>query len=177
MAKNSVVIFDRDGTLNARIRGGYLLNAKEIQRPNDLEVLKLLIYPRFRIAIASNQACISKGLIDISGVRALTKAVLGPILSLDDSQIFICGHQERDNCLCRKPKSKLLDDCLHFYSADPEKSFFIGDSQSDKEAATNAGVNFMGVCWDGECLGFGCSHTLSEAIRLIVGTHDVREGR
>jgi D-glycero-D-manno-heptose 1,7-bisphosphate phosphatase len=149
-------MLDRDGTLNARIRDGYLLNFEDMQRARDLDCLRILEDLGFQLCVVTNQACVSKKLIDISAVTKIS-----------ESQLFVCIHQEFENCLCRKPKPKLLQDCLAYNQADSASSFFIGDSPSDKEAAKSGGVTFLGVCWDGECMGPSCSHTLSGAVKNI----------
>ena len=167
MTSKRIVMLDRDGTLNVRIRNGYLLNSEKIQRAKDLDCLRILEDSGFQLCIVTNQACVSKKLIDISGVKNLTQEILHPFIKIPDSQLFICTHEEFENCLCRKPKPKLLQDCLSHNQAHPASSFFIGDSPSDKEAAECAGVTFLGVCWDGECMGPSCSHTLSGAVGKI----------
>lgn len=167
MTKKRIVMLDRDGTLNARIRDGYLLRTKDIQRARDLECLCTLEDLGFQLSVVTNQACVSKNLIDILDVKKLTQEVLYPVTRIPESQLFVCTHQEFEDCFCRKPKPKLLEDCLAHNQADPASSFFIGDSPSDKEAAKSAGVPFLGVCWDGVCIGPSCSHTLSGAVKKI----------
>ena len=167
MRTKRIVMLDRDGTLNVRIRNGYLLNSEKIQKAKDLDCLRILEDLGFQLCIVTNQACVSKKLIDISGVMKLTQEILHPFIKIPDSQLFICIHEEFENCFCRKPKPKLLQDCLTHNQADPASSFFIGDSPSDKEAAELAGVTFLHVCWDGECTGPSCSHTLSGAVKEI----------
>ncbi len=175
MSNKKLVIFDRDGTVNKRLRGGYLLKNSEIQRPKDFMDLSLLLQQGFQLSVASNQACISKGLIDVLEVKALTKEVFGPILALDYSQIFICSHQESDNCECRKPKPQLLFNSINFNKADPNNTFFVGDTQTDRQAAESAGIKFVGVCWDSDCLNSNCAHSLSSAVRMIVDYKTAKE--
>jgi len=164
----AVVMLDRDGTINARVRGGYLLSLEDIQRPIDLVSLRILKGLGIQLNIVTNQACISKRLIDVSSVRVLTREILAPVTTISDSQIFICSHQSFENCLCRKPGTKLILDSLAYNEVGPDSAFFIGDSPSDREAAHASGITFLGVCWDSECFGPECSHTLSGAVSEIV---------
>ena len=170
MTDKKILMLDRDGTINARIRNGYLLKSKDIRRPPDLDSLLKLEALGFEINVITNQACISKKLISLIEVRNLTKEILSPILEISDSQIFICEHQALENCHCRKPESKLVFDCLEYHGAESRSAFFIGDSATDSIAAAAAGVKFLGVCWDSECLGFACSHTLEGAVEAISAT-------
>lgn len=176
MTSSRVVMLDRDGTLNVRIRDGYLLASEDVRRAKDLNCLAKLEDLGFQLCVITNQACVSKKLIDISAVKKLTQEVLLPVIRISQSQLFVCIHQDFENCLCRKPKPKLLQDCLTQNRADSISSFFIGDSPSDLEAAKRAGVRFLGVCWDGECLGPVCCHTLSGAVEMITSLVGMEEG-
>jgi imidazoleglycerol-phosphate dehydratase/histidinol-phosphatase len=53
---------------------------------------------------------------------------------------FICPHKPADNCLCRKPKTGLLDDYLKTHPIDREHSYVIGDRETDLQLATNLGI-------------------------------------
>jgi D-glycero-D-manno-heptose 1,7-bisphosphate phosphatase len=176
MTSKRIVMLDRDGTLNARIRDGYLLNSTDMQRARDLDCLRILEDLGFQLSVVTNQACVSKKLIDLSTVKKLTQEILYPVTRISESQLFVCTHQEFENCSCRKPKPKLLQDCLAHNQAGSTSSFFIGDSPSDKEAAESAGVTFFGVCWDGVCIGPSCSHTLSGAVKKITAILGKEEG-
>jgi D-glycero-D-manno-heptose 1,7-bisphosphate phosphatase len=156
-----LLILDRDGTLNSRIREGYLLQKKDIVRAKDFQELSKLLKNDFIFCIASNQACISKGLISEESVIEITQAVVAPITQISKDQIFVCPHQEYEHCLCRKPEPQLLLSALEHNGITPENAYFVGDSQYDRLAAEKLGINFYGVCWDGDCLGPDCYHTLS----------------
>jgi D-glycero-D-manno-heptose 1,7-bisphosphate phosphatase len=148
-----------------------------MERAKDLDSLIRLEDLGIQLCVVTNQACVSKKLIDISAVKKLTQEILYPVTRISESQLFVCIHQEFENCLCRKPKPKLLQDCLTYNQAESISSFFIGDSPSDMEAAKRAGVRFLGVCWDGECLGPVCSHTLLGAVETIIQLIGMEEGR
>lgn len=59
--------------------------------------------------------------------------------------IFICPHMPEDNCLCRKPKTGLLNEFLSKTSFDRTSSWFIGDRPCDKELAERLGMPFLPV--------------------------------
>jgi D-glycero-D-manno-heptose 1,7-bisphosphate phosphatase len=54
--------------------------------------------------------------------------------------IYVCPHDNKDNCNCRKPKPGLLLDAAKDYHLNLSECFMVGDSQSDIDAAHNAGV-------------------------------------
>ena len=58
-------------------------------------------------------------------------------IPLDD--IFVCYHDDKDNCDCRKPKPGLLLEAGKKWNVDFKKSFMIGDRWRDIEAGKNLG--------------------------------------
>jgi D-glycero-D-manno-heptose 1,7-bisphosphate phosphatase len=54
--------------------------------------------------------------------------------------IYICPHDNKDNCACRKPKPGLFFIAKEELEIDLSNSFMVGDSQNDIDAAKNAGV-------------------------------------
>lgn len=163
-----LVIFDRDGTLNSRIHGSYVLSAEDIVIPDDLNQLSMLTQSGFQIAIATNQSCISKNLITHSQVLMLTQMICQPYLELNSSSIYVCPHVVTDYCMCRKPKPGLINRILADQANSVSNIFMVGDMQSDYQAAKAADIDFVGVCWDGECTGLLCRHTLTNAITWII---------
>jgi imidazoleglycerol-phosphate dehydratase/histidinol-phosphatase len=53
---------------------------------------------------------------------------------------FFCPHFERDACECRKPKTGLLTKYLAETAIDRERSYVIGDRDTDLQLAQNLGV-------------------------------------
>ena len=51
----------------------------------------------------------------------------------------------KKDCFCRKPKPGMILEQAFLRNIDLKNSLFIGDSISDRDAALNAGVNFMNV--------------------------------
>ena len=58
-------------------------------------------------------------------------------IKLDD--IFVCFHDDDDNCECRKPKPGLLLDAGKKWGINLNKSYMIGDRWKDVQAGINAG--------------------------------------
>jgi D-glycero-D-manno-heptose 1,7-bisphosphate phosphatase len=55
--------------------------------------------------------------------------------------VYVCPHNNSDNCHCRKPKPGMLFDAVKDYQLDLKKCFMIGDSQKDIDVAKNAGCS------------------------------------
>ncbi len=142
------ILFDRDGVLNRRIVGGYVL------RPDDFEWL-----PGARAALAhahgaglicavvTNQACIGRGLVSADGVRAIHDRMLAEAAVAGGriDGVFVCPHRPEDGCGCRKPRPGLLHEAARTLRLDLSASVLIGDSPTDIEAAAAAGVRAIRV--------------------------------
>ncbi|MDR1529954.1 MAG: bifunctional histidinol-phosphatase/imidazoleglycerol-phosphate dehydratase HisB [Burkholderiales bacterium] len=55
-------------------------------------------------------------------------------------EVLICPHRPKDNCDCRKPKTQLLARYLGDPDWSRERSFVIGDRDTDIQLANNIGV-------------------------------------
>jgi D-glycero-D-manno-heptose 1,7-bisphosphate phosphatase len=65
-------------------------------------------------------------------------AALRAALPVDD--IFVCPHDDRDHCHCRKPKPGLILDAARKYGIDLAASFMVGDRWRDIDCGAHAGV-------------------------------------
>jgi histidinol-phosphate phosphatase family protein len=55
--------------------------------------------------------------------------------------IAVCPHAPCENCLCRKPRPGLLNELIKVSKIkDRNRIFFVGDKDTDMEAAQNAGI-------------------------------------
>lgn len=62
---------------------------------------------------------------------------------IEFDRVFICPHFPEDDCLCRKPKTGLVDYWLTTVELDRDKSFMYGDRDSDGEFAKSIGIQFV----------------------------------
>ncbi len=162
-----LIILDRDGVLNVRNKFGYILKPEELTFPSDLNVLSKLSEERISFAVATNQQCVGLGLISHDLAIEISKTPLRTI-GVGNPNVFLCPHLISENCRCRKPLGGLIEQALNFTKIDKGLAIMVGDSVSDMEAAQNAGVDFLGVCWDGDCLGLYCCHTLTGVVERVL---------
>ena len=136
------IFIDRDGVINCRRAGDYVLNWSDFSfTPGITEALSELAKLRLPIIVISNQACVGKGLLTVSGLQDITTRMYeilaaGGILI---SAAYYCIHRVEDNCNCRKPKPALLYNAASNYNIDLNRSVFIGDSDTDMQAGLAAG--------------------------------------
>ena len=130
------VFLDRDGVINkVYIKDGLP------QSPNSLNELKILPGVResiiklkklnFICLVVTNQPDVSRKKIEKNSVIQMNNFLKNEI-SLDD--IFVCYHDDSDNCNCRKPKPGLLLQAGKKWDVDFKKSFMIGDRWKDIQA-------------------------------------------
>ena len=141
--KNKAVFLDRDGVLNKE-RGEYTYKSRDFEWvPDSLEALKILSDNGFLLIIISNQGGISKKLYSKIDVMNIEKSITVPLekegIRILDS--YYCPHHSAiEKCLCRKPKSLLLERAMAKYNIDPAQSFFIGDNVRDMVAGQRVAV-------------------------------------
>jgi D-glycero-D-manno-heptose 1,7-bisphosphate phosphatase len=156
ISAETLIIFDRDNTLSLDLGP---MNGKSdcIILPKVIEGLKLLTEISPILAIATNQSYVGRGQITLQEVeefhQKLLKILQGNGISVN--LIGICPHAPWENCLCRKPKPGLLNELIKTSNVqDRNRIFFVGDKESDMEAAKNAGIqglksdqsNFLSLC-------------------------------
>ena len=135
------VFLDRDGVINkVYIKDGLP------QSPNSLNELKILPGVResiiklkklnFICLMVTNQPNVSRKKIDKNSVIQMNNFLKNEI-ALDD--IFVCYHDDSDNCNCRKPKPGLLSQAGKKWDVDFKKSFMIGDRWRDIQAGEKVG--------------------------------------
>lgn len=140
MKKRRFVLLDRDGTLI--VEKNYLSNPDEIEFiPGSIRALKELKKLGLGLLIITNQAGIGRKYFDIKTLsqthHKMTNLLLKKGVVLDG--IYFCPHIPEDDCLCRKPKTKLVEDAAKKHNFDPKECFVVGDKKSDIELGKNIG--------------------------------------
>lgn len=139
-----IAFIDRDGVINDDT-GKYYIYKKEdfIITEGLIEALQLLENNDFKIIIITNQGGIAKKIYTKKEVDLLHSYLLDMLQKNDVNPlaIYYCPHHESvEQCLCKKPQSLMIEKALARFNGDIEKSFFIGDRESDLEAAKRAGI-------------------------------------
>jgi len=136
------VFLDRDGIIN-KTRDDYVKTIQEFEiLPNVAEAIRLLNNKNILVIIISNQSAVNRGLLSIETLNKIHK-FLQLELSKTGSKInaiYYCPHKPDEFCNCRKPKPGLIFKAAQELKINLDNSILIGDSQSDIEAAYNAGI-------------------------------------
>jgi D-glycero-D-manno-heptose 1,7-bisphosphate phosphatase len=139
--KGPAIFIDRDGVINCRRPGDYVLDFSQfVFVPGIRAALKQLASLRLPMIVISNQAAVGKGLLKPADLEEITRRMRRALL--DDGTVitaaYYCPHKQDENCACRKPKPGLLQQAAQDFSIELDRSIFIGDSESDVAAARAA---------------------------------------
>ena len=129
------LFIDRDGTMGD---GPYHMRTPQAYTPfpGTKEAFHQLRQAGFRLYIVTNQSCIARGLDGGYDFAAEFRDA-----GADDW--FICPHDDRDSCACRKPMPGLLHRAQKKYALDMSRAYTIGDRWSDMVAGGRAGTRLI----------------------------------
>ena len=140
MQKQKCVFLDRDGVLN-RERGDYTYRLEDFEvLPGVPEALALLKENGYLLIVVTNQAGVAKGLYQRADVLACHQKLQEACNALVDAIYFAPNHPGYSESLARKPDSLMLERAMARYDIDPARSWLVGDSLRDLEAAAKVGV-------------------------------------
>jgi len=137
MSDIKLVILDRDGVINVD-SPDYIKSPEEwLPIPGSIEAISQLCKAHYTVAIATNQSGLARGLYDLDTMHAMHHKMQTLIKEQGGSidHVFYCPHAPWDNCECRKPKTRLLEQIAAHYHCDLTDVPFIGDSLRDVQAA------------------------------------------
>ncbi len=132
------VFLDRDGTIIKDVN--YLSKIEDIEiLPYVKEGLELLNKCGYKLIVVSNQSGVGRGYFTKDFVYE-THAVLNYMLEGLIEKFYFCPHTPEDNCLCRKPKTGMIDEAVKRFRINKKLSYVVGDKESDVELGINAGI-------------------------------------
>lgn len=138
-----LIILDRDGVIN-KDSLEYIKSPDEfIPFPGSLESIVRLNRAGFRVAVATNQSGLGRGLFDqetLDQIHSKLQRLLSEMGGSID-KIEFCPHTPDDGCLCRKPRTLMLEKIGNYFGSSLKGVYMIGDTEKDVLAARGAGAN------------------------------------
>ena len=131
------IVLDRDGVIN-KDSDDYIKAADEwIPIEGSLEAIATLTASGYRLAVATNQSGLARGLFDEYALANIHQKLR---VSVEDKGgfiegIFFCPHGPGESCSCRKPGTGLLARIEQELSVSLAGQAFVGDSLTDLYAA------------------------------------------
>lgn len=136
-----LVILGRDGVLNT-YRDDHVKAPEEwLPLPGALEAVARLNHAGWHTVVATNQAGIGRGMIDMASVNAVHAHMNRQLMALGGriDAVFFCPHTPEEGCDCRKPLPGMVLDIGRRYGADLADVPMVGDTLRDLQAAAAGG--------------------------------------
>lgn len=150
---NKAAFLDRDGVINVDVLD-YTSKIKDFTfLPGVFEGLKTLQNSGYLLIIITNQGGITKGIYTKEDVDTLHNWMRTELekQGITITAIYFCPHHDvSGKCLCRKPGSVMLEKAIARFDIDATQSFFMGDKDTDAQAAERAGVRPVKVVVNSE---------------------------
>ncbi len=137
-----LAILDRDGVIN-KPSTAYVKSVEEWRPiPGSIDAIARLTKAGIKVALATNQSAIARGLFDVGELNAMHRKMHQAVEEVGGriDAIFFCPHHPSANCECRKPKSGMVLDILNRFKISADEAFMVGDNERDVIAAQGAGV-------------------------------------
>jgi D-glycero-D-manno-heptose 1,7-bisphosphate phosphatase len=136
-----LIILDRDGVINFD-SDAYIKSPAEWRPiPGSLEAIARLNQYGYRVAIATNQAGVARGLFDMKMLNAIHHKLHASAQAVGAhiDAIFFCPHAADENCDCRKPKPGMLQAIGRRFETPLKGIPIVGDSLRDLQAGFMVG--------------------------------------
>jgi histidinol phosphatase-like enzyme len=138
------LFLDRDGVINERVFGGYILKYEDFQfKKGVLETSKELFGKFTRVIVVTNQQCVSKGLISMDSLNLLHQKMVQDFQDAGAriDQVFLAIERKDEAPFMRKPNSKMAELAQkEFPEIDFNKSIMVGDTDGDLNFGKNLGM-------------------------------------
>ena len=136
-----LIILGRDGILN-EYRDDHVKSPEEWQPVRGaLEAVGRLNQAGWHVVVATNQAGIGRGMIDMASVN-LIHAHMNKLMQAQGARldaVFFCPHTPEDQCECRKPQPGMMREIGRRYGIDLHQVPVAADTLRDLQAAHAAG--------------------------------------
>lgn len=143
----NAIFIDRDGTLLDEPATETIDTWDKFKIRDNISSLSKLQNAGYKLFIITNQEGINEGKLDKSFYDATNDKLLAALQknSIRIEKIYTCHHAIAENCACRKPKTKLVDEAVNDFQINRERSWVIGDRISDIKLAFASGMRSVFV--------------------------------
>ena len=136
------IILDRDGVINHDSK--YFIKSPDEWQAIDgsLVAIARLRAAGYKIAIATNQSGVGRGLFSQAALHAIHKKMIQEANAAGGGfdMIAFCPHHPDANCECRKPKTGLLKAINAKLPLNADTDWLVGDTVNDLKAAQQMGI-------------------------------------
>lgn len=133
------VFLDRDGTICEEV--GYLNHVSRFRMfPSAAAALRRLTEAGYAVIVVTNQSGVARGYFPESLVPQVNQVMVQQLseAGANVDAVYYCAHAPAENCVCRKPKTGMLERAVREHGIDLQRSFVVGDRYGDIQLAHNA---------------------------------------
>ena len=135
------IFLDRDGVINREVE--YLQRIEDFKFIDGIfDACLSFLRLDYQIIIVSNQSGIYRGYLTEDDYQKITKWMVNQFSKKNISilETYYCPHGPNSRCICRKPMQGMITKARDKFNIDINKSWLIGDKETDIEAANHAGI-------------------------------------
>lgn len=137
-----LIILDRDGVIN--FDSDQFIKSPDEWKPipGSLEAIARLTREGWRVAVATNQSGIARGLFEMATLNAIHAKMHKAVAQAGGriEAVFYCPHSAEAQCECRKPRAGMLHEIAARFGIDLKGVPSVGDSLRDLQAAVSVGA-------------------------------------
>jgi len=175
------VFIDRDGVI-CHNRNDHVKSWDEfVFLPGAIESIVRLARLNLPIIVITNQAIINRDIVPVKVVENINTCMVRVIEAAGGriDRVMYCPHRPDEHCDCRKPRPGMLLRAAKDLDLNLDQSYFIGDAETDMQAARSASCHrYLVLTGRGRrqlmrCLihgerGFGLKLNLRAAVNAIL---------
>jgi D-glycero-D-manno-heptose 1,7-bisphosphate phosphatase len=138
------IFLDRDGIVN-----DVILRNDIVSSPRSLEEFKFRddflnfakkIDKNHNFFLVTNQPDVKRKLLKLDDLQNMHDQLMN---ILPFKKLFVCVHDDEDNCSCRKPKPGMILEAISTNNLQHNECIMIGDSIKDIQSANSAGISAL----------------------------------
>lgn len=176
-----LVLLDRDGVLNEDVGSPGVVRPDQLKlTPGAGQAVGKLCRHNLTVAMVTNQSCVGKGLIDLEELETIQSKVQ-ELLRAEDSdarldKIYQCTSTKEEGDFRMKPQPGMILEALSDFGIEPAAACFIGDTSTDLQAASAAGIERRILVATGYGQGLMSKTSISDPGRGRLVTQQGSEG-
>ena len=172
IALKRAVFLDRDGVINEVLtnRVKFVNEPKQFYfLPGVEEAIKSLNEHFDYVFVVTNQGGIGLGYMSAKQLHKIHDHMVAELEKRGATihEVAYCPHKPKAGCECRKPNSKMILDFGEKYKIDLEKSYMVGDTDTDIMAGKKAGTKTVFIGKSDPLADAVCPN-LKEAAKWII---------
>jgi histidinol-phosphate phosphatase family protein len=143
--KLKAVFLDRDGVLNNVCERDWVKSWEEfVWLPGAKEAAALIHKKGLACAIITNQSCVGRCIVPRETIDGINRRMVAELENAGGkiSGVYVCPHRPDEGCAFRKPGTLNFEKAMADIGVKPNEIIFIGDYDSDRQAAENVGCRF-----------------------------------